>query len=32
HLLTTRHIYGADRKTIDHAELWHASFDLPVNR
>jgi hypothetical protein len=32
HLLTTRHIYGADKKTIDHAELWHASFDLPAGR
>jgi len=32
HLMTTKHVYTADRKTIDHAELWHAYFDLPVRR
>ena len=32
HLMTTKHVYAADRKTIDHAELWHAYFDLPVRR
>jgi hypothetical protein len=29
HLMTTRHIYASDKKKIDHAELWHACFDLP---
>ena len=29
HLMTTRHIFGADKKKIRHAELWHAYFRLP---
>jgi hypothetical protein len=32
HLLTTRFVYTEDKKTIDHAELWHAQFDLPLVR
>ncbi len=32
HLMTTRHIAAADGKAIDHAELWHAQFDLPLPR
>jgi hypothetical protein len=32
HLMTTKHIYANDQKTIDHAELWHAYFDLASAR
>ena len=32
HLMTTREIYTVDKKRIDHAELWHAYFNLPSGR
>ena len=30
--MTTREIYTVDKKRIDHAELWHAYFNLPSGR
>ena len=29
HLLSVKHVYQADGKTVAHGELWHAAFDLP---